>query len=402
MATVFLIVIYLSFISLGLPDSVLGASWPVLQPELGAPLAAAGFISMTVSASTIVSSLFSGYLLRRLGTGLVAFLSTLLTAAALFGYSLAQSAVWLFVLAAPLGLGAGAIDAGLNSYVALHYKARHMNWLHCFWGLGASAGPAILSYFLHHGSWRDGYRTIAALQTGLVLVLLCALPMWRRYESVQTAKEGKKSAAVSPFRLLSLRGARPAMLGFFAYCASEITLGLWGSSYLVGQRGVPAAEAALWVSAYYAGITVGRGAAGFAAMKLTNRQLIRTGQVLALAGAVVMMLPLPTPVICCSLLVIGLGYAPIYPSMLHETPIRFGRENAGQLMGLQMALAYTGSTFMPSILGAAAGLTTIAILPFVLAALAAVMLVSSEYVGHLLDTGKMGGQQAPLDFIAHS
>lgn len=394
MATMFLLIIYLAFISLGLPDSILGAAWPIMRTDLNAPLSAAGLVSMIVSASTIVSSLNSSRLLRRFGTGMVSFLSTLLTAAALFGFSFSGSILFLLVLAVPLGLGAGAIDAGLNNYVALHYQARHMNWLHCFWGIGATLGPAIMSAFLHSENWRGGYRTIAGLQFLLVLILLAALPAWRKHEQSEQASQGEESTArdISIRQLLSLRGAKPAMAAFFFYCASEITLGLWGSSFLVEVRGIPAAQAALWVSVYYGGITVGRGIAGFVSMKLTNRQLIRAGQLISLAGAVLLLLPLPKPVSCAALLLIGMGYAPIYPAMLHETPARFGRANSQQLMGLQMALAYTGSTLAPSLIGAAAGLTSIVILPFFLAGASFVMLLCCERVNRLLAAGKMGGQ----------
>ena len=394
MATMFLLIIYLAFISLGLPDSILGAAWPIMRTDLNAPLSAAGLVSMIVSASTIVSSLNSNRLLRRFGTGMVSFLSTLLTAAALLGFSFSGSILFLLVLAVPLGLGAGAIDAGLNNYVALHYQACHMNWLHCFWGIGATLGPAIMSAFLHSENWRGGYRTIAGLQFLLVLILLAALPAWRKHEQSEQASQGEESTArdISIRQLLSLRGAKPAMAAFFFYCASEITLGLWGSSFLVEVRGIPAAQAALWVSVYYGGITVGRGIAGFVSMKLTNRQLIRAGQLISLAGAVLLLLPLPKPVSCAALLLIGMGYAPIYPAMLHETPVRFGRANSQQLMGLQMALAYTGSTLAPSLIGAAAGLTSIVILPFVLAGASFVMLLCCERVNRLLAAGKMGGQ----------
>lgn len=394
MATMFLLIIYLAFISLGLPDSILGAAWPIMRTDLNAPLSAAGLVSMIVSASTIVSSLNSNRLLRRFGTGMVSFLSTLLTAAALLGFSFSGSILFLLVLAVPLGLGAGAIDAGLNNYVALHYQACHMNWLHCFWGIGATLGPAIMSAFLHSENWRGGYRTIAGLQFLLVLILLAALPAWRKHEQSEQASQGEESTArdISIRQLLSLRGAKPAMAAFFFYCASEITLGLWGSSFLVEVRGIPAAQAALWVSVHYGGITVGRGIAGFVSMKLTNRQLIRAGQLISLAGAVLLLLPLPKPVSCAALLLIGMGYAPIYPAMLHETPVRFGRANSQQLMGLQMALAYTGSTLAPSLIGAAAGLTSIVILPFFLAGASFVMLLCCERVNRLLAAGKMGGQ----------
>lgn len=394
MATMFLLIIYLAFISLGLPDSILGAAWPIMRTDLNAPLSAAGLVSMIVSASTIVSSLNSSRLLRRFGTGMVSFLSTLLTAAALLGFSFSGSILFLLVLAVPLGLGAGAIDAGLNNYVALHYQARHMNWLHCFWGIGATLGPAIMSAFLHSENWRGGYRTIAGLQFLLVLILLAALPAWRKHEQSEQASQGEGNTArdMSIRQLLSLRGAKPAMAAFFFYCASEITLGLWGSSFLVEVRGIPAAQAALWVSVYYGGITVGRGIAGFVSMKLTNRQLIRAGQLISLAAAVLLLLPLPKSVSCAALLLIGMGYAPIYPAMLHETPVRFGRANSQQLMGLQMALAYTGSTLAPSLVGAAAGLTSIVILPFFLAGASFVMLLCCERVNRLLAAGKMGGQ----------
>ncbi|CAM3571525.1 MULTISPECIES: MFS transporter [Paenibacillus] len=393
MGTILLLVIYLAFISLGLPDSMLGASWPVMRLDLNAPLGIAGLLSMTVTVGTIVSSLLSGVVVRRFGTGTVTLASCVMTASALIGFSYAPSVVWLIVSAIPLGLGGGAVDAALNHYVAARYKAHHMSWLHCFWGVGATAGPMIMGAFLSgNASWRDGYLAVAGIQFALVIILVFTLPLWRaRAGKASTRSEVEHSETASPSgrevasKPLQVKGVKLALASFLFYCGVEMTVGLWGSSYLVKERGLAADEAALWGSIYFAGITIGRFITGFITFKLSNRLLIRGGQILTLTGVLLLLLPLPTGCALAGLLIMGLGLAPIYPCMLHETPVRFGQEHAGKIMGYQMAVAYTGSTLLPPLLGLLAGFATIGVFPIYIAVSAAAMMLFSERLNVLLN-----------------
>jgi len=393
MGTILLIIIYLAFISLGLPDSLLGAAWPVIGNNLEAPLGMAGVLSMTVTVGTIVSSLFSGAVVRRFGTGVVTLASCIMTASSLVGIAYAPSIVWLIVCAIPLGLGGGAVDAGLNDYVAARYKAHHMSWLHCFWGVGATAGPMIIAPFLSGNvSWRDGYLTVAGIQFALVILLVVTLPLWRSRAEKQGAGLGAEQSETETslghegtYKPEHVKGVKYALASFLFYCGVEMTVGLWGSSYLLKERGLTAYDAAQWVSIYYAGITIGRLITGFVTFKLSNRILIRGGQITALAGALLLLLPLPTGFALAGLLIMGLGLAPIFPCMLHETPLRFGKERAQKIMGYQMAVAYTGSTLMPPLLGLLAGFSTIGIFPLYIVVLAGAMLLFSERLNVLLD-----------------
>lgn len=395
MATFLLIIIYLAFISLGLPDSLLGAAWPVMQGDLGAPLETAGLLFMTIACGTIISSLISGRILKRYGTGKVTFVSVLMTAVALLGFHFAPSIVWLMVCAVPLGLGAGAVDTGLNDYVAVNYKARHMSWLHCFWGVGATLGPIIMAQFISgdsSSSWRNGYFLIAAIQFALVIILFFTLPLWKKVkvkrndrllEEIEELKDviNEKETNTKP---LQTKGVKWALTTFFFYCGVEATVGLWGSSFLVNIKGISVATAAGWISFYYAGITVGRLITGFITYKVTNRTLIRWGQLIALSGAIILVLPLPSAFSFVGFIIVGLGLAPIFPCMLHETPTRFGKKHSQTIMGYQMAFAYTGTTFMPPLLGFMASQMTIGIFPIVIVIFAVAMLLSSEKLNIIL------------------
>ncbi|KKC49146.1 MULTISPECIES: MFS transporter [Paenibacillus] len=386
MAAFFLIIIYLAFISLGLPDSMLGAAWPALHRDIGAPVSMAGLIFMTVTAGTIVSSLATGILLKRFGTGKVTLFSCLVTAAALLGFSYAPATAWLFVFAVPLGLGAGCVDAGLNSYVAEHYKARHMSWLHCFWGVGATLGPVIMAHSILERSWRNGYLNVSLIQFGLVLILLLTLPLWAKVARLsrtdqaggsEATEENDRAGGAIPFKI---KGVKLALLSFLFYSGVEATLGLWGSTYLSESKGVSATDAAKWISFYYGGITAGRFLAGFVTFKLSNRAMIRGGQLLAVTGIVLMLLPLPTVFSLIGFVVVGLGLAPIFPCMLHETPVRFGKGPSQSIMGFQMAAAYTGSTLLPPLFGFIASRSASGILPLYLLVLAAGLLLFSERI----------------------
>lgn len=382
--TILLVLIYLAFIGLGLPDSLLGAAWPQLRIDIGAPLSGAGMVSMIVTAGTIVSSLVSARVIRRFGTGKVTAVSTALTAAALLGYAFAPAYWWLCIMAIPLGLGAGAVDAALNNFVALHYKAHHMSWLHCFWGLGATAGPILLSVFLVRPQrWRTGIRSIGLLQLALVVVLTVSLPLWRKVTEKNEIGSDATSEPVSNREALRLRGLPAALLTFFCYCGAELSCGLWASSFLVASRGVAPAQAAGWVSLYYAGITAGRFFSGFAMHRLTCPAMIRLGGLTSLAGCVMLVLPLPTVFSAVALVLIGLGCAPVYPCMIHETPARFGEANSQTAMGLQMSTAYCGSTLMPPLLGLLAQLVSVTVFPWFLMVLFGLMLVASEVAARL-------------------
>ncbi len=385
MATLFLVLIYAAFISLGLPDSLLGVVWPVMQPEFGVPYGYAGILSVVISGGTIISSLFSGKVLKRFGTGRVTFVSVLLTALSLLGFYFVPSFVWAILLGIPLGLGAGAVDSGLNSYVAAHYKSRHMSWLHCFWGVGAMIGPNIMSGYIRRGEWHSGFLTISIIQFALVVVLLFAIPLWDKVAAKTASQEPQaemvpEAAQGGFWQPLRLKGVKPVLLTFLLYCALEATMGLWGSSFLINAKGFDAATAARWVSLFYAGITAGRFVSGFITMRMSNKTLIRVGELIILAGTLLLLLPLPTVCSLVGFVLVGLGCAPIYPCMIHETPARFGKENAQAIIGFQMAVAYTGSTFLPPVFGFIASATTISLFPFFVAAYILVMLVSSEKV----------------------
>lgn len=378
---IFLALIYLAFISLGLPDSLLGSSWPLMHLSFGVPVGSAGFLAIIVSTGTILSSLLSHRLIRRFGTGAVMVGSVSLTAVALLGTSLAPSFWMLVVLAIPMGIGAGAVDSGLNAFVAKHYAAKHMNWLHCFWGVGAMLGPILISALTKSGfGWRSGYFSIAMLQVALVALLLFSLPMWRQFEprSAQetTEKKAKRAPLLAPLRAA---GAKYAMATFFLYVTVENSFILWGASYLVKVKDNLPEDAAGWVSLFFVGITVGRALSGILSTKLDSEKLIRLGIFLVLGGIVVLLLPLPAVVAPAALLLIGFGLAPIFPAMLHLTPVYFSKEDTQASMGLQMACAYTGSTLMPPLFGQIFAHTTFALMPvFMLVGSAGLLLCTTR------------------------
>ena len=383
--TALLVIIYMSFISLGLPDSLLGAAWPVMGVDLSAPMSMAGVLSMVVTVGTIVSSLLSERVIRHFGTGLVTAFSVMLTAVALIGVSLSQSIVWLFVLAVPLGLGAGSVDTALNNFVALHYKAKHMNWLHCFWGLGATVGPIIMAAFLvRQGGWKLGYGTIGIMQAVLVVILFSTLPLWKKAKGSDEHADEHARNSHSLFSAIKAPGIKSAMFVFFAYCAVEVTTGLWGSSYLVSVKGLSPETAAQWIALYYFGITAGRFISGFISMKLSNTSMIRMGLVITGAGLIVLLLPLGNAALQVGFVMIGLGCAPIFPSMLHETPTRFGKSVSQKLVGLQMASAYLGSTVMPPVFGAIAQYIDMSLFPFFLLLMLLLMFALSENLNRVV------------------
>ena len=369
-STALLVMIYLSFISLGLPDSVLGSAWPSMMGDIHAPVWGAGLVQMIVSCGTIVSSLNSARLIRRFGTGRLTAFSVLTTALALLGVSFTGHYVWLMLMAVPLGLGAGAVDAALNNYVALHCAPRHMSCLHCFWGVGTTIGPIILSACMGAGaSWRAGYWIIGLMQCVLSAALLLSLPLWKR-EGTQA--EERAARVLSVREVLSLPGAKQGMATFLCYCAVESTLILWGPTYMVLARGVGEVQAASFGSLVCIGITVGRALSGFMTLRFRPRQLVQMGQAVLALGLVLMLVPARGAMVAAFVLC-GLGCAPIYPNIIQDTPANYGAENSQAAVGVQMASAYIGSTFMPTIFGALAGVLGYGALPAVMLLLTAVM-----------------------------
>ncbi len=374
-----LAIIYLAFISLGLPDALLGSAWPTMYTEFGVPVSYAGIISMIIALGTIISSLQSDRLTRRFGTGKVTAVSVGITAAALLGFSFTHS-FWLLCLwAVPYGLGAGSVDASLNNYVALHYKSRHMSWLHCMWGVGATAGPYIMGFALSSGQkWNSGYLYIAVLQIILTGILVFSLPLWKGRSAggeTDSAAEGK---ALSLGEIIRIPGAREIMLCFFCYCALEQTSGLWASSYLTLFKSIPAETAARFAGLFYIGITVGRALSGFLTMKLNDVQMIRLGQGIIAAGILTLFLPGPAFLSLAGLILIGLGCAPVYPCIIHSTPAHFGADKSQAVIGVQMASAYIGTCIMPPIFGLIANHISVGLFPLYLLLILILMFIMHE------------------------
>ena len=379
MASLLIIVIYFAFISLGLPDSLFGSAWPAMYGGFGVPVSYAGIISIIGVGGTIVSSLVSARVIRRYGTGIVTTVSVALTAVAIFGYSISNSFWMMCLFSIPYGLGAGTVDVALNNFVALHYKSRHINWLHCFWGIGATAGPYIMGVFLMGGrTWNVGYQAIGFIQTALVVGLIVTLPLWRKSNDGPAEPE-VKGVSFGFRKGLRLPGAVPLFSAFFCYCAVEGTAGFWASSYMVLNRGISPDLAAKMASLFYLGITGGRFLSGFISIKLDNRRMVQVGEAIATLGILLLFLPLGNTMLYVGLTLIGLGFAPIYPSLLHETPVNFGRENSELLMGMQMASAYTGATILPPLFGVIAQKFSIGLYPVYMLVLLVAMIWLTEY-----------------------
>lgn len=375
MYTLLLVLIYLAFISLGLPDSLLGSGWPVMHGDLQVPVSYMGIVTMIISAGTVVSSLCSYRLTKKLGTPVVTVGSVFLTAAALLGFSFANQFWMLLVLAVPYGLGAGAIDAALNNYVALHYTSRHMSWLHCFWGVGTIVSPFVMSWSLTTASWHTGYRTIGLIQLGIAVLLLLTLGVWK----VNPPKEDTSAQAKGLISALKIRGVPALLLGFLSYCAAEATTMGWASTYLVESKGISAERAAQFASLFFIGITAGRFLGGFLMNKLGDWKMIVLGTVILACGVAALVLPVPGEVLpLAGLVIIGLGCAPIYPCIIHATPANFGPENSAAIIGIQMASAYVGNLTMPPLFGLLANNITPALFPFYLLALLVLMVCMHE------------------------
>ena len=376
MINILLVIIYLAFISLGLPDSLLGSAWPVMHTEFSVPVSYAGAVSMIIAVGTIISSLFSDHLTQKLGTGRVTAISVGMTAAALFGFSISDAYWMLLLWAIPYGLGAGSVDAALNNYVALHYASRHMSWLHCFWGIGASIGPVIMGAAITGGmGWSGGYRIISILQIILTALLVFSLPLWKRQGEMSKKENG---TPLSLRQIIGIPGAKSVMVCFFCYCALEQTTGLWASTFLVLRWNVSADQAAALAGLFFIGITIGRAVSGFATFKFGDAQMVRIGHGILLAGIILMLLPISKTLAMGGIVAIGVGCAPIYPCLIHSTPDHFGVEKSQAVIGIQMASAYLGTCLMPPLFGVLANVLSVGLMPYYLLALLALMLVTHE------------------------
>ena len=379
MVTLLLAIIYLAFISLGLPDALLGAAWPTMCTDLDVPVSYAGIISIIVSAGTILSSLLSDRLTRRFGAAKVTTFSVAMTALALFGFSCSGSYRMLLLWAVPYGLGAGSVDAALNNYVALHYASRHMSWLHCMWGVGASIGPYIMGYALNGGQgWNMGYRYIGMLQIALTAVLFLSVPLWKKRNTDAGEKTGADVPALSLRQVFAISGAKEVLLAFFCYCALEGTAGLWSATYMVRHLGMDEKTAASLASMFYLGITAGRALSGFMTYKWNDSSMIRIGQGVIAIGVAAILLPFGKSCALAGILLVGLGCAPIYPSVIHSTPEHFGAENAQAIIGVQMASAYVGFLTAPPLFGLIANHISASLLPAYLGIILIVMVIMCE------------------------
>ncbi|MBO5325648.1 MAG: MFS transporter [Lachnospiraceae bacterium] len=375
-----LIIIYISFISLGLPDGLLGSAWPSMYENLNVPVSFAGIISMIISGGTVVSALCSERLVKKFGTGLVTAISVVMTTVALFGFSMSGNFWQLCLWSIPYGLGAGSVDAALNNFVALHYKSRHMSWLHCFWGVGCMAGPYALTFFLTRGmSWNYGYLSIFILQIVLTVILVLALPLWKQKERETMAlNEQEEAKPLGLKKTVGIHGVKEVMITFLCYCSLEQTAGLWAVSYIVLEKGMDAEVAAKWGALFYIGITVGRFFAGFISDRLGDKNMIRLGITILIAGMVMIFLPFGNAFTLIGLVMLGLGCAPIYPCLIHATPDNFGKDASQAVIGVQMASAYVGTTITPTVFGWIAEGVGIGIFPIFLSIILVLMFAVSE------------------------
>lgn len=378
MVRLILLIIYISFISLGLPDGLLGAAWPSIHQQMQIPVSWMGPVFLIISGGTVVSSLMTDRVTGKFGTSRVTACSVAMTAAALIGFSFSDRYWMLCLWAIPYGLGAGSVDACLNNYVALHYSGKHMSWLHCMWGVGAAAGPYIMGMVLTGGQpWGNGYLYIGIFQMILTACLFISLPVWKtaRHSDEVSTEDGK---SLSFLQILRFRGAKPVFLTFFCYCAIEQTLGQWAGSYFYGHLHLSKEMSASLAGLYYMGITVGRGINGFLTVRFSDKHLIRAGIVGMILGVICMLVPLGLPSAVTGVILVGLGSAPLYPCVIHSTPAIFGADRSQAIIGVEMASGYVGMCLMPPFFGVIADWVGIWTLPAVLLVITAVMAICHE------------------------
>lgn len=367
MMTTLLIIIFITFIGVGLPDSVLGTAWPAIYREFNLPVSLAGYISATVSACTIISSLISSKVINKFGTGVVSAVSTLMTAAALLGFAFTDNAVFFFLLAIPLGLGAGSIDTALNNFVALHYSASKMNFLHCFYGIGVAASPYVMSLALGaDDNWRKGYIIIGFIQFVIALIAVLSLPLWKKAKKKDESDNPTPPKTLTLSQLFKMPAVRMSCFAFFSYCAMELCAGSWSSTYFVNIKGLSSDKAAQIAMLFYIGLASGRFLSGIVAQKIGRWRIIRIATLILFGAIIMFILPLPVPVAAFALFFIGLGCGPVFPNLTHLTPENFGADISQSVIGVQQASSYTGIMLMPWLFGILAQTISSALFPFYL------------------------------------
>lgn len=380
MTVVLLVVIYISFIGLGIPDSLFGAAWPAIYTEMNIPVSWANFVTILISAGTIVSSLFSAKLINYLGTAKITAVSTTITAVALYGFSCSTNIIWMCIFSIPLGLGAGAIDTALNNYVALHYKAVHMNFLHCFYGIGVSLSPFLMSLALSDNSWRSGYKTVFLFQLCIAILTIISIPLWEKVQHSSKTISTENGRTVVFSKLLKNKKISMSCMSFFGSCGLEYTCGVWGSTFLVISRGIPADTAAFLITFYYVGIALGRFLSGILSISINSTRIIKLGQAITLAAIIIIILPFPAYISGIALFMIGLGNGPVFPNMLHLTPENFGKDISQSVMGVQMAASYFGIMLSPALFGLISQNISASLFPYYLLIMFAIMLIGGKYL----------------------
>lgn len=385
MTTILLVFIFIIFIGLGLPDSLLGSAWPAIYPDLGLPVSFANFITVIVSLGTVTASAFSSKLINRFGTGKITAISTLFTAAALLGFSFSGSMLWFCLLALPLGTGAGAIDAALNNYVAVHYSSTQMSFLHCFYGVGVALSPYIMSFALSlDNDWRLGYRIVAFIQFAIAAVAFVSLPLWNKAKTAEKQRENFTPRTLSLKEMAKMPAVRTAWIMFFSTCALEFTCGTWGCTYLVSSEGMSEAAAAKFITFYYLGITAGRFISGIIAKKLKAEKIVYSGYTVVGVALILLLLPLSASVKGVALFLIGFGNGPTFPNLTYVTPINFGKEVSQSIIGTQMAACNIGILIMPPVFGFIAQYASVNAFPYYLLALFLLMLFTTLLYGKLV------------------
>ena len=383
-----LVVIYIAFIGLGVPDSLIGSAWPAIHTEMNIPVEAVSIITFIISGCTVLSSMFSAGILNKFGTAKVTAFSTAMTSAALFGFSVAPSFWVMIPIAIILGLGAGAIDSGLNNYVALNFKASHMNFLHCFYGVGVTLSPYIMSQALGDAGWRSGYRYAFYVQSVITILLLVSLPLWKKNSSAQQAEE-EKGINLTLLHMVKMPEVRKVWVIMLATNAIEYACGVWGSTYLVTEKGFETEYGALALTVYYAGMSIGRFVSGLLSDKISTWKRIGIGAVILAPAIIIMLLPLPGEFTVVGLFLVGLGNGSIYPNMIHLTPHNFGKEASQSIMGSQIAFAYIGVMLAPPMVSLISGLFGIKVYPVLLAVLYVIMVVALKcFINRLKKQGR--------------
>lgn len=379
MATILLIIIYIAFIGLGIPDSLFGTAWPAIYTEFSLPIASASYVTLLISGGTVVSSLLSARIISKFHTGKVVAVSTSMTAAALLGFSCSGNMIWLCLFAVPLGLGAGSIDSALNNYVALHYKASHMNFLHCFYGVGVSLSPYMMSVALSNESnWRGGYRTVFYFQLIIAIITILTLPLWSKVKKSDFEEEQGAPSTIGLTQLLKMPSVCTTGFVFIGSCAIEYTCGIWGSTFLVNTKGISIESAAKMITFYYIGMALGRFLSGILANKLSSWKLIEIGQTITLGAILLLFLPLPSAIAGVGLFLIGIGNGPVFPNLIHLTPENFGKNMSQSVMGIQMAASYIGIMLMPPLFGLLAQNISVGLFPYYLLIMFGIM-IGAEY-----------------------